>query len=71
MISLLPILNFLGLCDKQIGLPLWLQDPKLTKASLIFMGLWGAGSGMIIWLAGLQDIPKHLYESAEIDGASK
>jgi multiple sugar transport system permease protein len=33
------------------------------------MGLWGAGSGMIIWLAGLKSIPEHLYEAAEVDGA--
>ena len=35
------------------------------------MGLWGAGSGMIVWLAGLKGIPKHLYEAAEIDGADR
>jgi multiple sugar transport system permease protein len=34
------------------------------------MGLWGAGGGMIIWLAGLQGVPQHLYEAAEIDGAT-
>jgi multiple sugar transport system permease protein len=33
------------------------------------MGLWGAGSGMIVWLAGLKGIPRHLYEAAEMDGA--
>jgi multiple sugar transport system permease protein len=33
--------------------------------------MWGAGAGMIIWLAGLQGIPRHLYEAAEIDGASR
>jgi multiple sugar transport system permease protein len=33
------------------------------------MGLWGAGGAMILWLAGLQGIPAHLYEAAEIDGA--
>jgi len=49
--------------------PLWLQDPTWAKPALILMGLWGAGGGMIIWLAGLKGIPKHLYEAAEIDGA--
>jgi multiple sugar transport system permease protein len=49
--------------------PLWLQDVSWSKPSLILMGLWGAGAGMIIWLAGLQGIPRHLYEAAEIDGA--
>ena len=34
------------------------------------MSLWGVGNSMIIYLAGLQDVPKQLYESAAIDGAS-
>lgn len=50
-------------------LPPWLQDPDWSKPSLIFMGLWKAGGGMIIWLAGLQSIPNDLYEAASIDGA--
>ena len=41
-----------------------------TKPSLIIIGLWGAGSGMILWLAGLKGVPSTLYEAAEIDGAS-
>ena len=52
--------------------PLWLQSPSWllgSKAAIILMGLWGAGAGMIIWLAGLKGIPDHLYEAAEIDGA--
>ena len=35
------------------------------------MGLWGAGGGMIIWLAGLNDIPQTLYGAAAIDGAGR
>jgi multiple sugar transport system permease protein len=34
------------------------------------MGLWGAGGGIILWLAGLKGVPRDLYEAAEIDGAS-
>ncbi|MDA1191328.1 MAG: sugar ABC transporter permease [Candidatus Poribacteria bacterium] len=49
----------------------WLQDEKLAKPAIILMGLWSAGSSMIIWLAGLKGIPKHLYEAAEIDGAGR
>ncbi len=49
--------------------PAWLQDESWSKPSLILMGLWAAGSGMIIWLAGLKGIPAHLYEAAEVDGA--
>lgn len=50
--------------------PGWLIDPAYAKPALILMGLWGAGGGMIIYLAGLQDVPTQLYEAAEIDGAS-
>lgn len=52
--------------------PLWLQSSSWllgSKAAIILMGLWGAGAGMVIWLAGLKGIPVHLYEAAEIDGA--
>ena len=49
--------------------PQWLSDPNWTKPSIILMGLWGAGGGMIIWLAGLQSIPTQLYEAATVDGA--
>lgn len=48
----------------------WLQDAGTSKPSLIIMGLWTIGGGMIIWLAGLQNIPEQLYEAASIDGAS-
>lgn len=51
--------------------PSWLQDPLWSKPALILMLLWGAGSSMIIWLAGLKGIPSHLYEAAEIDGAGR
>jgi len=53
------------------NLPAWLQNPVWAKPSLILMGLWGLGSGMIIWLAGLKDIPESMYESASIDGANR
>jgi ABC-type sugar transport system permease subunit/ABC-type glycerol-3-phosphate transport system substrate-binding protein len=53
--------------------PNWLQSASWllgSKAAIILMGLWGAGSGMIIWLAGLKAIPQYLYEAASIDGAT-
>ncbi len=51
--------------------PGWLTHPGSSKPALIIMSLWGAvgGNTMLIFLAGLQGIPKELYESAEIDGA--
>ncbi len=49
--------------------PGWLGVAAWAKPALILNGLWGAGSGMILWLAGLQGIPVHLYEAANLDGA--
>ena len=51
--------------------PAWLQSENWSKPALIVMGLWGAGSGMIVWLAGLKGIPAHLYEAAILDGANR
>ena len=59
-----------GLADRfGIQAPAWLQDPVWSKPAMVLMGLWGAGGGMILWLAGLQGIPTQLYEAASIDGA--
>ncbi|HAE40671.1 MAG TPA: sugar ABC transporter permease [Candidatus Riflebacteria bacterium] len=50
----------------------WLQDPFWAMPCIIFMSVWkGLGYNVIILLAGLQNIPKHLYEAARIDGASR
>lgn len=50
----------------------WLSNPKLAMASVIMVNLWrGFPFVMLILLAGLQAIPKHLYEAAALDGASK
>ncbi len=51
--------------------PYWLNDPAWAKPALILMGLWSVGGGMIIWLAGLKEIPESLYEAARIDGANR
>jgi multiple sugar transport system permease protein len=51
--------------------PNWLQDENTSKLSLILMGLWGAGGGIIIWLAGLKSISESYYEAASIDGADR
>jgi ABC-type sugar transport system permease subunit/ABC-type glycerol-3-phosphate transport system substrate-binding protein len=50
--------------------PGWLQSADWAKPALILMGVWGAGSGMVLWLAGLKGVPGSLYEAAGIDGAS-
>lgn len=59
--------NFLNL----LGIPSvnWFGDAAYTKPSLIMIGVWCCGNIMIIFLAALQDVPRSLYEAAEIDGA--
>ncbi|HEX8854108.1 MAG TPA: sugar ABC transporter permease [Thermoleophilaceae bacterium] len=49
--------------------PLWFQSPSWSKPSLTLLALWGVGNAMIIFLAAILDVPKHLHESAELDGA--
>lgn len=51
--------------------PGWLTSEQWSKPGIILMSLWGIGSWIIIYLAGLQGVPEQLYEAAEIDGASK
>jgi ABC-type sugar transport system permease subunit len=55
----------------QIGVegPKWFWDSDTALFSIVLMSLWRVGGGAIIYLAGLQNIPPHLYEAAEIDGA--
>ena len=48
----------------------WLGDPSWAKPALIIIYIWTCGANMIIFLAALQDVPRELYESARIDGAS-
>jgi len=50
--------------------PSWFQDPHWAKPSLTLLSLWGVGNAMVIFLAAILDVPKHLYESAQIDGAN-
>ena len=50
--------------------PTWLQSADWAKNALILQGLWGAGSGMLLWLAGLKGVSTTLYEASGIDGAT-
>lgn len=51
--------------------PRWLQSKTWAMPAIIIMGIWkGVGYAMLIFLAGLQNIPEHYYEAADIDGAS-
>ena len=68
-----PATGVLNQTMRLLGLPAmrWLYDQNLALTSLIIMGVWKmTGYNMVIYLAGLQQIPAHLYEAAEIDGAS-
>ena len=65
----------IGLINAILGLfgitgPAWLGSPFWAKPALIMMMVWGCGSVIIIFLAGLQDIPTSLYESASLEGAN-
>jgi multiple sugar transport system permease protein len=51
--------------------PAWLNDPNWVLPSYILISLWGAGAGMLTYLVALNEVPKDLYESAKIQGASK
>ncbi|NWK56596.1 extracellular solute-binding protein [Verrucomicrobiaceae bacterium N1E253] len=57
------------LIGSEVVAPHWFQETSWAKPAMIIMHLWTAGGAMIIWLAGLQAIPNHLYEAARIDGA--
>ncbi len=65
----------LGLINYVISLfglqgPGWLTDEQWVKPTLVLSGVWQVGGTIVIFLAALQDVPRSLYESAEIDGAT-
>jgi multiple sugar transport system permease protein len=51
--------------------PGWIANERWSKPSLILMSLWGVGGAMVIFLAGLAEVPQSLYEVADIDGAGR
>ena len=50
--------------------PTWFYSPGSSKWALVILALWGVGEAMIIFLAGLLDVPRHLYEAADIEGGT-
>lgn len=49
----------------------WISDPKITVFSIAVIGIWSIiGYNMVLFLAGLQEIPRDYYEAADIDGAN-
>jgi len=65
--------GLLNVLLKSIGLPKvrWLVDPNWALPALILVSLWGIGTSMVIYLAGLQGIPALYYEAADMDGAGR
>jgi multiple sugar transport system permease protein len=63
--------GFLNYLLSLIGVdgPAWLENPDWTKPAILLMSFWTVGGTMIIYLAALKDVPKDLYEAAELDGA--
>jgi multiple sugar transport system permease protein len=49
--------------------PNWINDPLWVYPSLVIIGIWGIGAGIVVNLAGLQGIPTEFYDAAKIDGA--
>ncbi|MFC4590870.1 carbohydrate ABC transporter permease [Sphaerisporangium corydalis] len=65
-----PDFGLLNSVLRQAGLPAgqWIYDESSAVPSLIVMSTWGFGNTMVIFLAGLQGVPRHLYEAVSIDG---
>jgi multiple sugar transport system permease protein len=59
------VLNTVGIKDP----PGWLGSERWAMPALVFISIWGVGNTVVIYLAGLQDVPKDLYEAADLDGA--
>ena len=49
--------------------PNWLSDASWTMPSMILLSFWSVGNAVVVYLAGLQDVPRSLYEAAHVDGA--
>lgn len=65
-----PTMGLFNMVLTTFGLPRlnWVWDPYLSKPSLILMSTWTIGNVVVIFLAGLQSVPRSLYEAAQIDG---
>ena len=68
-----PQLGIINALLDKLGIqgPGWIGSPEWSKPSIILMAQWGAGGSAIIFLAALQDVPRELYEAAELDGAGR
>lgn len=57
---------------EQFGIngPNWLGSTFWSKPALVLTGLWGCGQSVVIYLAGLQEVPRDYYDAARVDGAN-
>ena len=65
--------GILNMLLRQLGMGKisWLSDPGMALVSIVILSLWmQSGYNMLLFLSGLQSIPEHLYEAAQIDGAN-
>ncbi len=74
-LSFIVLLNPVGPLNKLLSLvgvhgPGWFSDPSWSKPSLLMMALWASGNTMVIFSAAMLDVPRELYEAAELDGAN-
>ena len=65
--------GFVNLLFSKIGLPAvdWLGSPKVSLLTISLLAVWQFGSSMILFLAALKQIPRDLYEAAQVDGAGR
>ncbi|HNZ93788.1 MAG TPA: sugar ABC transporter permease [Rectinema sp.] len=65
------VLNMILRSAFNLNPPAWISNPKYALYTLILLSVWQFGSPMIIFLAGLKQIPKEYYEASAVDGAGK
>lgn len=65
-----PINQLLGRLGMRSA-PLWFYSPGAAKWGLVILSIWGVGDALIIFLAGMLDVPRQLYEAADIEGANR
>ena len=73
-LTIQPVLDVLGgIFGTPLQAPNWLNDVAWAKPALIIMGLWASigSNNMLLYIAGITNIPQELYEAADIDGASR
>lgn len=69
-----PSVGILNVTLQTLGLPAvdWLVNTDTSMLSITVVGIWkNVGFNMVVFLAGLQSIPDHLYEASKIDGANR